>query len=155
MNRMGKLLRICVVLLIVNLLIIWGNSLMPGDISKTISEGVKEILKALMERLFPGKIWESKDSSFLVRKLGHFLEFTALGACLAWLLCMLGRRMIWAFPLGVTVAAVDETIQLFVSGREGKVADVDIDSCGVLFGMLLLYLGYSYCRKRKNKEKKP
>lgn len=155
MNRMGKLLRICVVLLIVNLLIIWGNSLLPGDISRAISDGAKEILKALMERLFPGKIWESKNSSFLMRKLGHFLEFTALGACLSWLLCMLGKRMIWALPLGATTAVIDETIQLFVSGREGKLTDVDIDSCGVLFGMLLLYLGHSYCRKRKDKEKKP
>lgn len=155
MNRMGKLLRICVILLLVNLFIIWGNSLLPGNISGAISDKVKETLKGLMELLLPGKTWDSKNSSFLVRKLGHFLEFTALGACLSWLLCMLGKRMIWAFPLGATTAVIDETIQLFVSGREGKLTDVDIDSCGVLFGMLLLYLGYSYCRKRNDKEKKP
>lgn len=154
MIRTEKRLRICTALLIVNLIIIWGNSLLPGNISGAISDSVKEFLEAGLTLLFPGGFEGSQGSSFLLRKLGHFLEFTALGVCLSWLLGMLGKSRLWPVPSGVAVAAIDETIQFFVPGRACRLMDVGIDSCGVLFGMLLLYLGHSYCRRRKDKEKK-
>ena len=38
------------------------------------------------------------------------------------------------------VASVDETIQLFVSGRSGQVSDVVLDFVGVLCGSVLLLI---------------
>ena len=38
------------------------------------------------------------------------------------------------------VASVDETIQLFVSGRSGQVSDVVLDLVGALCGIALLLI---------------
>lgn len=49
--------------------------------------------------------------------------------------------------LCAAVAAVDETIQLFVSGRSGQLSDVLLDSCGALTGILLYMAGRRMLRK--------
>ena len=47
----------------------------------------------------------------------------------------LNRKKIVAFLFCVLVAATDETIQLFVSGRSGQVSDVVLDCVGALVGI--------------------
>lgn len=130
--RKNRYLRLCVVLLGCNLLVIWGNSLLPGEISGAISSWVK----AALERLFAGGEAVGSGDGFL-RKLAHFTEFTALGFLLGWLHILLGKRPEIAFLWGVAAAGVDETIQRFIPGRCGCLRDVAIDSCGVLTGILL------------------
>ena len=147
MIRTDKRMRLCTALLICNLIFIWGNSLLPGSVSGAISDWVKSVLEAV----FPG---DGTDSSggFLVRKAAHFTEFTALGMLLAWLFGMLQRKRFWPFVCGAAAACVDETIQRFIPGRGPGIRDVCIDSCGVLTGMLLLYLGHTYYKKRSAKQ---
>lgn len=143
MIRTDKRIRLCVTLLICNLVFIWGNSLLPGEISGAISDGVKDILQSLI----PGGE-TSPASSGLLRKAAHFTEFTLLGMCLAWLFGMLQKRRFWPLLLGVGAACVDETIQIFVPDRGPSIRDVALDSCGVLTGMILLYLGHTYYKRR-------
>ena len=147
MIRTNWRLRLCGALIACCLVFIWGNSLMPGVISQQISDFVKAALDTLLP--FPEEADPSGGSGFL-RKCAHFTEFAALGACLGWLFGMLGRRKAWPFALGVAAACIDETIQRFVPGRSPGIRDVCIDSCGVAFGMLLLYLGHSYCKRKTN-----
>ena len=45
------------------------------------------------------------------------------------------RKKIIAFLFCVLVASMDETIQLFVSGRSGQMSDVMLDSVGALVGI--------------------
>ena len=47
-------------------------------------------------------------------------------------------RLLSALSFCALVAAVDETIQLFVSGRSGQVTDVVLDSVGALCGIIVL-----------------
>ncbi len=143
MIRTDKRIRLCVTLLICNLVFIWGNSLLPGEISGAISDGVKDILQSLI----PGGE-TSPASGGLLRKAAHFTEFTLLGMCLAWLFGMLQKRRFWPLLLGVGAACVDETIQIFVPDRGPSIRDVALDSCGVLTGMILLYLGHTYYKRR-------
>ena len=145
MIRSDRRLRLCRVLLVLILAFIWGNSLMPAEVSLGFSQWVKELLL----RFLSGEATETEESSGLLRKLAHFAEFTALGIILAWRGGMLGKNPGKTFLAGVTVAAVDETIQRFVPGRNASVLDVLLDSGGVLTGMLLIYLGYTL-RKREN-----
>ena len=147
MIRTNRRLRLCCTLLVCNLAFIWGNSLLPGEISGQISDCVKEMLEAL----FAGGA-ESPSGGGLLRKFAHFAEFTALGLCLEWLFGMLGRKPFWPLLCGVSAACLDETIQIFVPGRGPGIRDVCIDSCGVAAGMLLLCLGHSY-RKRRSTRK--
>lgn len=148
MIRTKGRLRLCTALLVCCLIFIWGNSLLPGEISGAISDEVKEIL----EVIFPGGEASPAEESFLVRKLAHFTEFAALGMCLGWLFGMLGKGKIQPFLLGAAAACVDETIQRFVPDRGPSLRDVGIDSSGVLTGLILFYIGHAYLRKRRTKK---
>ena len=139
-----KRLRLCNAFIALLLVFIWGNSLLPGEISQAISDGVK----ALLSMLLSGGSSVGGQGSGLLRKIAHFTEFTALGALLGWLFGMLNRGKLLPFGCGVLTAAVDETIQRFVPDRGPSIWDVCLDSCGVLTGIVLLYLGHTYFKKR-------
>ena len=142
MIRTSRRLKIATTLLICLLVFIWGNSLMPGEVSGAISDRVKEILTNLLP-IEPG---EDDGGGHLIRKLAHFTEFAALGATLGWLYGMLNKGKLRPFLYGVLAASIDETIQRFVPGRGPSVKDVLLDSCGVLAGMVLLYAGHTYLK---------
>ena len=141
MTRNSQRLRLCAVLLTVNLVFIWGNSLLPAELSSAFSQWVKGIL----QMLFPGSL-SGEGGSGLVRKLAHFCEFCTLGVLLTWLFGMLCRKMVLSkgLPLlcGAAAAGIDETIQCFVPGRGPSLRDVGIDTLGVLLGILLLTAGH-------------
>lgn len=117
----------------------------PGDPIGKITRLVQGT--ALQPPVLPGR-----GLSFSVGKLGHLWEYCVLGALLAWALA--GGRRVWlAVPLGALVAALDETIQRFVPGREGCLRDVGIDVVGLALGVLVLLAIYRLlhwlARKRK------
>lgn len=147
MIRTEKRMRLCVTLLICCLVFIWGNSLLPGEISGAISDFVKRILECLFTQGEP----KPENGGFLLRKMAHFTEFTALGLCLCWLFGMLKKGMLLPFFCGAAAACVDESIQLFVPGRGPSVRDVCIDSGGVLLGVILLTFGH-HCMCKRNLE---
>ena len=143
MKCTDKRLRLCVTLLICNLVFIWGNSLLPGEVSGAFSDWVKSLLAYLLP-MGP----DDGSGGGLLRKAAHFSEFAALGMCLAWLHGMLQKGKLRPFLWGVLAASVDETIQRFVPDRGPSVKDVCIDSAGVLTGIILLWIGHDYFKKR-------
>ena len=145
MNHTERNIRICVILLILNLMFIWGNSMLPAEVSQKISDCVLELLPEIPEQPI-----QQGDGSHLVRKLAHVAEFTVLGMLLSWLTAMRKRKWCLTVPLGTIVACIDETIQMFVPGRGPGLLDVGIDACGVLMGMLLLNTAYFLKRKQTN-----
>ncbi|MBQ6431184.1 MAG: VanZ family protein [Oscillospiraceae bacterium] len=85
----------------------------------------------------------------LLRKCGHFAEFSILGVLLTGLFHRL-KNFILLKPVacGLFVALCDETIQRFVPGRSGNVRDLWIDLGGAVFGTLLLWIFF----RLRNKE---
>ena len=144
MERTDKKIRICTALLVINVLFIWGNSLLPGSVSGAISHFVRDILAFL----FPGTPSDPDSGHGLLRKLAHFTEFACLGVLFAWLLGMLRKPVLFALPCGFLVACVDETIQRFVPDRGPAFKDVLIDTSGALLGIGLLFLGYTIRKKQ-------
>ena len=142
---MKKKLWICIVLLAVNVLFIWGNSLLPASISGAISGWVRDLLAAVL----PGGTAEPGTGHGLLRKMAHFTEFACLGGLLYWLFAMLKKPAWLALPCGIFVASVDETIQMFVPDRGPSIWDVYIDTSGVVLGMILLLVGYAIKRRKK------
>ena len=142
MKHTKRRMTVCTVLLICNLVFIWGNSLLPAEVSGQISGSISSSHAGhlLAVYLYTG--------DGLLRKFAHFAEFGALGLLLGWLFGMLGKRRLPAFALGVAAACIDETIQAFIPGRSPGIRDVCIDSCGAAAGMLLLLLGHAYWKKR-------
>lgn len=150
-------MRLCILLLCLILAFIWGNSLLPGEVSGKLSQDVKAMLSAILPSIGSGS---AGDGHHILRKLAHFSEFCCLGLCLSWLVRML-RNAPWELyilPLlgGVLVACVDETIQCFVPGRGPSFKDVGIDTLGVTLGIVLISLIYFLNRKRitRNLEEK-
>ena len=136
--------RLYTVLLVLNLGFIWGNSLLPGEISGALSDWVKQILTRLFSE-------EASDPSGdgLLRKIAHFSEFAVLGLLLTRLL-MLHEKNGWhALTWGILAASLDETIQIFVPDRGPALTDVAIDTCGVLTGMILLITGHRILRGKQ------
>lgn len=136
-------------LLALNILFIWGNSLMPGAVSGAISGWVRDVLAGI----FPGGSQDPDAGHGLLRKLAHFTEFACLGILLTWLYGML-RKPVWlAILCGFLVASADETIQCFVPDRGPSIWDVMIDASGVLLGVVLLLVGHKIFSWRKFDEK--
>ena len=135
MTSPDKRLRAATVLLILNLAVIWGNSLLPGEISGAISGFVRDLISLLL----PGDSAPGQGHG-LLRKLAHFAEFATLGMILTWIMVILSKPLPLALAWGFAVACVDEAIQLFVPDRGPAFTDALIDTAGVLTGLLLLLL---------------
>ena len=122
------------------LCVIWGHSLQPAAVSSQESGAVLAALSQLLEMLhLPLFLTE-----FVVRKAAHMTEYLILALLLAWTWSRRGLRGIarWAVvgALSLSCAFLDETIQLFVAGRTGKVADIWVDLAGAAIGLLVWQL---------------
>lgn len=137
MKRTGKRLTLCILLLCALLVFIWGNSAMPGKTSGALSGWLGQVLGSILPFL------TTESGLHLLRKLAHFSEFAALGMTLSWLFGMTVTQPLpkYSLPLlcGAAVAGIDEIIQIFSPGRYCSLADVGIDCCGVLTGLLVIY----------------
>lgn len=138
-----------------------------GSLSQFISRRCVEILNNLS-----GSGWTELKREGLaayfehpIRKLAHFSEYACMGLLvyILWSQWMRrGRRLylltvVWVF----LSAASDEFHQYFVPGRYASFADVLLDTCGGVFGMLLcvwacaLYQRYRARKERKKKTSSP
>jgi VanZ family protein len=132
---------LCLILIVLNLTVIWGNSLTDGTKSAQISESVSKPL----QQAFPkGEFTGEGLGHTLVRKAGHIGEFFCLGCLLSWFFAMLCQKnwqhLLWPFVCGLAVAATDEAIQLLVPDRAGRITDVGIDAIGLCLGIVLIFL---------------
>lgn len=150
-RKSNRQMTICYSLLLLLLVFIWGNSMLPGHISGAFSNWVKQILTDLFPFLFSGM--SDSAGGGLLRKLAHFTEFAALGACFCWLYAMLRSKplepLLLALLSGFLAACVDETIQRFVPDRYGCLADVGIDTAGVTTGIVLFTTVYHIIKRKQ------
>ena len=136
------------VILALTLGFIWGNSMLTKEMSGAISHFVADILG--------GEQGTSDEGHYLVRKAGHFLEFTFLAVIFQFFIRELtrdgARRALASALVGVSVPLIDETIQIF-SNRGYALPDVWIDISGYTFGVSLaiLALGIVHLLRKKGK----
>lgn len=122
--------------------VIFSFSLQSGEVSGDLSGSV---LEALLGFFMPG-VLESPEKlelfHLILRKCAHFTEFMILGVLSSIALnCMkVGYKSIIGLGYCVIIATLDETLQLFVSGRAGRVQDVLIDSAGALVGIVVVFI---------------
>lgn len=98
--------------------------------------------------------YERAQFNKFVRKCGHFAEFFVLGVLMYLTVSQtsITYKAVVTFALCALVGAMDETIQLFVDGRAGRITDVLIDICGGYVGIMMLRIVlniYSRIQKRK------
>lgn len=118
------------------LMLIWGNSLVPGEGSGGLSLSVVEAAHGLLRSLGLPYEWLT---NYIVRKTAHVTEYMALGFAAARAFDpdkTLSRGSVMFTALFCALApSIDETIQLFVPGRSGQVSDVLLDICGATVGI--------------------
>ena len=132
------------ILIAANLALIWGNSLLPGESSGAISGGVV----AFLGQFLPFLLTEAGHT--FLRKAAHFSEFALLG------LLYSGRHRLTKgetpahlMLFGLTVACIDETIQIFTPGRASSLIDVWIDTSGFALGLFVIVTVYAIYNKIK------
>ena len=122
--------------------VIFSLSLQSGEVSGDLSGSV---LEALLGFFMPG-VLESPEKlelfHLILRKCAHFTEFMILGVLnsIALKYMKVGYKSIIGLGYCVLIASLDETLQLFVSGRAGRVQDVMIDSAGALVGIVVVFV---------------
>ena len=136
--------RILSILILLNLALIWGNSMLTGLSSEAVSGGIL----ALLGRFLPVLLTEAGHT--LLRKAAHFSEFALLGL----LYCgrhrlVKGETPVHLMGFGLAVACIDETIQIFTPGRASSLIDVWIDASGFALGLLLIVIFYTISNKIK------
>lgn len=169
MKCRGRKLFFCSLLLCTNIAFIWGNSMLSGSVSGQISQVVMEFAEKILRsplfekisvhlidflnRLLNTTIPNENVGEHLLRKMAHFTEFCWLGLTLTWFFLILEQKGIHSFAMpmlsGMTVACIDETIQLYSPGRSASLVDVWIDVSGVLLGIMLLLIGHYVITFRK------
>ena len=139
-----------IILIILCVAFIWGNSFLTKDQSHQISLAVRNFFAKIFS--FDTALdAEFTSEEHILRKLAHITEFLVLG-----LLFMLlnnkntGINIIIIMFSGFLISTLDETIQLF-SHRGSLVSDIWIDSFGFLIGIILGYIINSFVLKRKRK----
>jgi len=123
-------------LAVLMVLVIFGNSLLPGDVSSVQSGWVTSLIKDVLSVL--GIYVQDSIISFFVRKIAHFTEFFVLGVL--WLLVFMRRYekyVLITLAFGMVIAGLDEFIQYFVPGRAMMFTDWLIDVSGVISGMII------------------
>ena len=136
----------CVIMLILMLSFIWGNSLLPGSQSSELSGGILRLIRRFFGDTIP-------LGEFVIRKLAHFSEFACLGLILTWFFKLLGQTGIHGFTMpmlfGGIVALTDETLQMLTPARGPGLVDVWIDVSGVVVGILIVHLICGLWQERK------
>ena len=149
MKRTGYRILICRVLLVLNLALIWGNSLLSGAESGQMSSGIMAFVMELLR--IPASY--SDTVHLIVRKLAHLTEFACLAALISWHLRLVKEKRVYqiclAVLLAMAAALVDETIQLYTPDRGPSLVDVWIDTLGAVLGMTAVQLGYHLSKKKR------
>ena len=172
MNMNVKRFRtVILVCTIATLAFIWGNSLLPADVSGAESGRVMKLLAPVLHYIYDGGLTARLEwlaarlpgragpfllratrflaalltripPSTLVRKAAHFSEYMLFGFFLGLLFVRANGHGRIFLPWGGCLAAagIDEAIQLFVSGRAGRVLDVCIDMSGATVGLITALL---------------
>lgn len=140
-----------IIFLIMTLLwvmVIFWFSLQPGDVSGNMSSSFLETIIRWFALTIP--VEELEHWHTILRKCAHFSEFAILGvlSSLTLLQTKISHRWLRAMFFCLAVAATDETLQLFVAERAGRVVDVLIDGSGAGCGVLLV-LGLVWLKRKK------
>lgn len=112
--------------------VIWWHSMQNGVASH--AESRRMLAFAQGTRLAPYL------SDGHIRRLAHLTEYTTLGVVLSSFSVLVSRRShkVWVLLIGISVAAIDEYIQLFSGGRTSTWHDVVLDGVGCIIGIVLV-----------------
>ena len=134
------------------------NSETSSGLSQKVTNFVVEFIPSIENVPEPEKENVVDRIESIVRKVAHYSIYTLVGILLMSLMSTFKMkeldRIAVSLIVGVIYAATDEIHQAFVPGRGPLVADVILDSMGVLTGIFIVMLVYKIickmCRHKYN-----
>lgn len=110
--------------------------------SNTSGRTIRAVVRIFVELPQPKEDEIVEQLQHLVRKIAHFTIYTIGGIILINLVREYTKNKPWlyAWGIGTMYAVTDEIHQYFVPGRSCQITDVILDSCGVITGILLVFL---------------
>lgn len=130
------LIFLCFLLVSAVIGVIWWHSMQNGAASHAESRRMLAFALSHLQgtRLVPYL------SDGHIRRLAHLTEYTTLGVVLSSFSVLISRRShkVWVLLIGISVAAIDEYIQLFSGGRTSTWHDVVLDGVGCMIGIFLV-----------------
>lgn len=137
-----------ILIVIIYILFIYSNSMKVANVSSEDSGRILGIIHGLLSTFGVRAFWLTEH---VLRKMGHFMEYTLLGILLYRCLRSIGlsgeKRWFIHIIIGYMVPFLDETIQLFVEGRSGQISDVWLDCAGIAFGTLFAGGVFLICKR--------
>lgn len=142
-----KILRAILIILLLGIFyIIFGFSGQEGEksgsISRQITEAVTKNIKQIQTLEETQKEITLKKIEHIIRKLAHFSLYTVVGILMMSLMSTYNIEQIKRYGIslgvGMIYAISDEIHQSFIPDRTPAVGDVFIDTCGVIFGIILV-----------------
>ena len=99
-----------------------------------------------------------KKSQPIIRKMAHFSIYTAVGIFIMSFISTYKIHLKYKFLISISVgllyAISDEIHQRFIPERTSSVIDVGIDTCGVIFGIIIVLIIISVYKALTEKEDK-
>ena len=157
-----KILRAILIILLLGIFyIIFGFSGQEGEksgsISRQITEAVTKNIKQIQTLEETQKEITLKKIEHIIRKLAHFSLYTVVGILMMSLMSTYNIEQIKRYGVslgvGMIYAISDEIHQSFIPDRTPAVGDVFIDTCGVIFGIILVRVVMLIILKVKNTNK--
>ena len=132
-NTMPKRKKVALVLIILVLCFIWGQSLLDGETSTRESDFIFQLIYPFLYRIFG----EVDATAHLLRKLAHFTEYAALGCSLSLYFGYDQKSILKGMNIALLAALFDESIQLLAVSRGPQISDIWLDFSGAVTGILL------------------
>lgn len=121
-------------------LFIFSNSFKPGPASEQMSNPIVLKFCGWFNEL--GMSLDPNNTTFIIRKSAHFIEFLILGLLISLIFVYSKKRfskytthILFMCLLG---GVIDEFIQSFVVGRSSDVRDIVLDFAGAFFAFSLI-----------------
>ena len=151
---MRKLLTLLFAFLVIcNITFIFYQSLRDGESSSAASGAVSDVVADVVAPDLSQRP-DTEQKNLMdkihnwVRKMAHAIEFAGLGFffCAFILSLQLADKipfyykLISAFLFSVSIAVIDEILQLGIEGRAFEMKDIGVDSIGAIIGITVAFL---------------
>lgn len=152
---------IFVILMLLTFVIIFTFSNQSGEQSSSTSRGfITKIIEIFQLDKNLSQIEKEQlveNSQFIIRKLAHFVIYTIAGINIFGFINTYNienkNKILYGLLIGISYAISDEVHQMFTDGRTASVRDISIDTCGILFGIIIFMFFYKIKNKKANNEK--
>ena len=129
---MKRILKIIPLLIVIAAIILLTFQDVQGTID--LSEGFRDWAVGICDRYRLDTVRGWIDSSIAIRRVGHIIEYFALGVAAAISI----KKKIFALLLCLCISIGDQVIKMYVPGRHFDLFDLPFDAAGYVTGILLV-----------------